>query len=295
MTINKRSLVFLVSTLLVLPLTGSCQSMTTQEERNAREAAAARATKGKALFEEKCRTTAGERIHRTISDIEGVVLLKIRPARGDRELADQMWPGAAFARESPADEYIKTFLGYEHSSSPRGEPVTSTSRGYIGTDFQPNNPSNLPGYRFVDVIDAKDGQRYRYTGSEQVVAKKDVNAPAVKAALQANPKYDLNIYRYTLKKQLATEPSPRYGVTFEDHVAAEERILGIASSTIKVVDLQSKEVLGELTRYAWSPGGPSAANPTPWLTAYRCPDHAVGTNAATRKFADQILIPKRGK
>jgi hypothetical protein len=78
-------------------------------------------------------------------------------------------------------------------------------------------------------------------------------------------------------------------------VIPEERRLGLASSTVKVLDLKTGEVLGEMLRYAWSPGAPSPANPTPWLTAYRCPDHARGTNAATRKFVDQILIPKKGQ
>jgi hypothetical protein len=83
-------------------------------------------------------------------------------------------------------------------------------------------------------------------------------------------------------------------VTFEDHVIPEERVMGIASSTVKVIDLETKEVMGEMIRFAM--GGnvkPSANYPTPWLNAWRCPDHAVGTSAATRKFVDQILIPRK--
>ena len=53
--------------------------------------------------------------------------------------------------------------------------------------------------------------------------------------------------------------------------------------------------MGELIRYAWSPGAPSRINPSPWLTAYRCPDHARGTDPATRKFVYQILIPAKEK
>ena len=269
----------------------ACQGPLTQAERSAREAAVARATKGRALFEEKCRTVAGEKIYRTVRNVEGITLLRIRPVRGDRELSDLMWPGAAFAREASGDEYIVTFLGYEHSSSPEGKPVNSQYRGYIGTDYQPNNASNLPGYRFVDVVNAADGRRYRYTGSQEVVGKKDITAPGVKAALQANPNYDLNVYGYRLRTQPVTGGSPRYAVTFEDHVIAAERAVGVASSTITVIDLETRELLGELTRYAWTPTPSSPINPTPWLTAYRCPDHAVGTGAATRKFVDQILVP----
>ena len=109
----------------------------------------------------------------------------------------------------------------------------------------------------------------------------DVNATNVKIDLERNPNFDLNIYGWVPDKTPSTHPPPRYGVTYEDHVIPEDRYLGIASSTIKVLDLQTQEVMGELTRYAWSPGAPSRVNPSPWLTAYRCPDQAW-TGADTR-------------
>lgn len=251
-----------------------------------------RAEAGKALWEEKCRTVAGEKIYKAVPDVDGLLLLKVRPRVSNREWADPMWPGAAFALEATADGYIESFLGYEHSSSPTGKPVTPTYRGYIGTDFQPKSPSNLPGYRYVDVINDEEGKRYRYTGSDKVIGQKDSTAKGVKMALERNPDYDLNIYRWSLDITPAPEPSPRYGVTFEDHVIPEDRALGVASSTVKVIDLQTGEVLGEMLRYAWSTPA-SAANPNPWLTAYKCPMHPVGADAATRKFVDQILIPRK--
>lgn len=277
---------------VALALLGACTGAPSVSPE-ARETAQVHVAQGKVLFEEKCRTVAGEKIYRKVENVEGIVLLKVRPERGDRELSDRMWPGAAFARESTADWYITSFLGYEHSSSQKGEPVTAQRRGYITSEFRPDNPSNLPGYRFVDVIDEKDGKRYRITGSNKIVGRKDIHAPNVKLELDRNPNYDLNVYRWTLDRVPAPNPSPRYGVTFEDHVLPEERMLGLASSTVKVLDLQTGEVLGELIRYVWSPGGPSRTNPVPWLTAYRCPDHAVGTGEATRKFVDQILIPAK--
>ena len=255
------------------------------------EKKAALARKARALYEEKCRTVAGEKIYRTVLDVEGIVLLKVRPQAGGREWADLMWPGAAFALESRADEYITTFLGYEQSSR-EGVPVTPDRRGYINTNYVPENASNLPGYRYVDVIDEKDGQRYRYTGSNKVVGKKDITAPNVQLGIKNDPTYDLNVYQWTLVKGLAPDPSPRYGVTFEDHVIPDERALGVASSTVRVLDIKTGEVLGEMTRFAWGSTKPSGFNPTPWLTAWKCPAHGVGANAATRKFVDQVLVPR---
>ena len=71
--------------------------------------------------------------------------------------------------------------------------------------------------------------------------------------------YSKTYHRFTLDKTPSPSATPpRYGVTYEDHVIPEDRYLGIASSTIKVLDLETKEVLGEMTRYAWSMAAPSA-------------------------------------
>lgn len=273
-TISRWAGIFLLAAL------AACQ--TRPADLNAGEAAANRALAGKALWEEKCRTVAGEKIYRKVENVDGVLLLKVRPEAGEREWRDRMWPGAAFARESRADEYIKSFLGYEHpiGVDNRTLPITSASRGTVSTDRA--TPGSLPGYRWVEVIDEKDGQRYRYAGRYDEPWKREPE------------RYCNTCTFFVLDKAPATGPIPRYGVTFEDHVIAEDRALGVASSTVKVLDLKTKEVLGEMIRYAWSPGAPSSVNPSPWLTAYRCPDQAW-TGADTRKFVDQILIPTKEK
>lgn len=271
----------LLVTLLSLALTACAQSSQTQRQVAEREATQARMTDGKTLFEEKCASVAGEKIYRKVENVEGVLLMKVRPQAGDREWSNRDWPGAAFARERTGDSYINTFLGYEHASNPAGrnDPITPTNRGYINTD---RRPGGLPGYRWVEVIDAKAGQRYRYAGRYDEPWKTDSS-------------YSKSYVRFNLDRVPSpSDTPPRYGVTWEDHVIPEERYLGVASSTIKVIDLQTNEVLGELTRYAWSPGAPSRVNPSPWLTAYRCPDQAW-TGADTRKFVDQVLIPAKEK
>ncbi len=263
----------LVAALMAVALIACAQA----PQKAEREATQARMTDGKTLFNEKCATVAGEKIYRKIENVEGVLLMKVRPQAGDAEWSNRDWPGAAFARESRADEFIATFLGYEYASNAAGrdDPITPTNRGYVSTN---RRPGGLPGYRWVEAIDDKDGQRYRYA-----------------IAYKPRPTSKVGYIDAILDKTPSTHPAPRYGVTYEDHVIPEERYLGVASSTIKVIDLQTKEVLGEMIRYAWSPGAPSRVNPSPWLTAYRCPDHAVGTSSATRKFVDQILIPAKEK
>lgn len=242
-----------------------------------------RAKTGKALWEEKCRTVAGEKIYRKVENVEGLLLMKVRPQASQRQWADPNWPGAAFALEARADEYINTFLGCEVAAGePTGKPgvLSSKNRGFVTTGCGGDaiSLSTAPGYRWVEVIDSKDGKRYRYLLVEK-----------------PRPTSKIGWIDIVLDKTPSPSPtSPRYGVTFDDHVIPDERYLGLASSTVKVIDLETKEVLGEMLRYAWSVPA-SSANPNPWLTAYKCPGHAVGASAATRKFVDQILIPTKDK
>ncbi len=285
--------------LLLTCLLGALVVTHTFADEAQREATKLRMTEGKALFEEKCKTVAGEKIYKTVPEVEGLLLLKVRPKSGEREQSDLMWPGAAFARETEGDGYITSFLAAEmaRSDGKGGRlPITQKDRGLV-TPVSPEKltPNDRPGYRWVEVLDEKDGKRYRYTGSEKIVGKKDTSAYNVQLALKKNPNYDLNVYQRSLDKVPAPGASPRYGVTFEDHVIPDERQRGLASSTVKVLDLKTGEVLGEMLRYAWSPGAPSPANPTPWLTAYRCPDLSFNTGSATRKFVDQILLPIKGQ
>ncbi|MBK6638446.1 MAG: hypothetical protein IPH08_03410 [Rhodocyclaceae bacterium] len=243
---------------------------------------------GRALWRHKCATEAGEKIYKTVPGVEGVLLLKVRPNVGDRELSDPNWPGAAFAHEYSGEAYITSFLAYEHI---RKEHRSGQRRGSISTGrIDECEDCNFPGYRWVDVIDEKDGKRWRYTGSDKVVGQKDKTAFNVQLELSKNPNYDMNIYRWTLDKKPAPDPAPRYGVTFEDHVVPEDRALGVASSTIKVLNLQINEVMGEMTRYVVA-GTIGKYNPTLWLTAYVCPYGKGQGGAESRKLTDQILVP----
>jgi hypothetical protein len=240
-----------------------------------------RVQRGKALFDEKCKTVAGEKIFKTVADVEGVLLLKLRPKAGEREWADPMWPGAAFAVEPTGEDYLNTFLGAEiplghPPGSPYfGKPPSEEMRGSITPRaLKDLRPIDRPGYRYVDVLDEKDGKRYRYTLVEK-----------------PRPASKIGWVDIVLDKIPAPDPVPRYAVTYEDQVVPEERALLLASSKVKVIDRQTNEVLGEMTRYAWSAGAPTSANPSPWLSAYSCPKSKGLSGYATRMFVDQVLIP----
>ncbi|NSL54672.1 hypothetical protein [Uliginosibacterium aquaticum] len=265
----------LVLAALALPLLAACASGPTPSQRQ-------RADTGHALFEDRCKNVAGIKIYKTVAEVEGIVLLKVRP-RPTSGWADPMWPGAAFALERWADEYISSFLLYENAAgNGDGTPgsITPSDRGYVSS-----RPSAYPGYRYVDVVEEGTGVKWRYSGYYDRPWERDPDRYSSK-----NP-YSF----WKLKREPAPAEGPRYGVTYEDHVIPEERALGLASSTVKVLDLKTNEVLGEFTRYAWTPAKPNSADPSPWLSAYKCPGHAVGADAATRKFVDQVLLPRKDK
>ena len=261
----------LAACLLGLAITAQAYNPNNREEYLAKIKAA------EALYKEKCAKVAGIRIYKTVPEVEGLLLMKIRPNRTDRELADPNWPGAAFGREARGDDYITSFLGRE---SPTQGPIDPQHRGHIGTKYPPN-PGNLPGYRWVEVIDPQDGLRYRYSASYE-------------ERWQNDKKYLKGDFWFNLDKTPSpSKTPPRYAVTFEDHVIPEERALWVASSTVKVLDLKTNEVLGEMTRYAISYIHAPRYS-MPWLNHSECPlMHATGDSDSTRQFVDQILIPKK--
>jgi hypothetical protein len=221
-----------------------------------------RQIKAQFMFAERCRT-AGEKIHKTVENVEGVYLMKIRPPAIN--YGDQFRLDDPYGRDLGGMGYVQTFLRGSYQAETSGTPL-------------PSSPQRL-GYLYVEALDAQDGKRYRYTGAKKVVRKKDVSAPGVQFDLKRKPSYDLNIYEFVLDKARGTGSAPRYGVTYDDISTREEREYWIAGSSLKVVDLQTNEVIAERVGYMmdWAQGS-SAGGRSPWLLA---------ANTACPKFADR--------
>jgi hypothetical protein len=237
----------------------------------------------KALYEDRCAKVAGEKIYKTVHNVDRVLLLNIPAMGSEREWFQRDWPGAAFAeqRAGGLEGLLNHFLWYEERLAGGMRTITAAK-------------TDLPGYRYVDVFDEKDGQRYRYTGSMKATGKKDVNAEGVRRELARDPNYDLNVYNYKLDRVIAPEkPTSRYGIRFEDHVIPEERALWVASGTIKVIDLQTMEVLGEMTRYAIAYTRPGPGASPPWLRVKICGGQGLAN--VDRTFVDQVLKPAKGE
>jgi hypothetical protein len=119
---------------------------------------------GRRLFDERCKTVAGQKIYRTVDGVEGIVLVKLRHEAPAGALDDKDWPGAAFAREAWDEGYIKSFLAYEVSNTnAKGEPIPinpPAKRGGLRLEPRGDEPEIRPGYRYVDVQDDVNAEQW---------------------------------------------------------------------------------------------------------------------------------------
>lgn len=241
----------------------------------------ARQQKSAAMFRKHCET-AGEKIHRTVDNVEGVYLLKIRPA--GTNFSNQFALDDPYGHEGGGDLYIRAFL--REQIKPK----------------QPN-PAGAPprnGYRYVDVDEGWG--RYRYTGRW-----KDVLVTS-SVLMGGDGKHQFYSNQFVLDKMLTTEPAPRYGVTYDDLSTEEDRKYWIAGSSLRVIDLQTQEVIAERIGYMWDPAqGATGGGRSPWLMAanYACPGFQRNPNlpippgqgasaqlGQAEDFVEKILIPK---
>lgn len=270
----KRPNLFALAIAVLLTATSAATLAETPKERLA---------KAEAMFQERCKK-AGEFIHRTADNVEGIFLMKLRPSKINFQ--DQFAMDDPYGADVPGDGHIINFL---------------RARNAKGSLVEQGGVTN--GYRYVEAVDPSDGKRYRYTGSMKVVGRKDASAYNIQVELKRNPNYDLNNYAFTLDRTSATGPSPRYGVTYDDVSTREDRDYWIAGSSLKVIDLKTNEVMAERIGYMMDRGqGNTSGGRSPWLLAefYACPAFPVTPGGQpfkmhqARDFVEKILVIKQG-
>ncbi|MFN4116509.1 MAG: hypothetical protein ACK4F7_08430 [Inhella sp.] len=258
---------------LALGISG-CESEKTKQD----EAYQARYAKAKALFEERCKT-AGVVIHRTVKDVEGIELLRIRKPTpwGGKEYFDPVWEEAAMAGTSQGDDFIKDFLLSEVRLASHPDHRFALRRPE--RPLQQGELPMRPGYRFIEYADPADGIRYRYT------------LPYVMSPSVHGREGDV-------QREPATGKPPRYAFTYEGIVEPADRALWVAGVRLRAIDRQTGEVLGELTRYVFDPGfGVSTTGRWPWQSTHtqsttQCPSKSSEPfGLAHRHFVDTVLVP----
>ena len=192
----------------------------------------------KALFDARCKG-AGEKIIRTVENVDGVVWMKWRDKLDVNDDYDQFKLSDPYGRDCHAEECIEQLL-----------------RATKGLDLDPNKKEPFhSGYRFAESVDPATNQLNRYT--RQLYRPHD-----------REPKYTESLVRAELIPQPMAQRAARYGITWDDISTREDREFWIAGGSIKVFDLQTNEVIAERIGYMMdrSQGDKSGAR-SPWLAA----------------------------
>ncbi|WP_139826112.1 hypothetical protein [Derxia lacustris] len=241
-------------------------------------------------WQQRC-ARAGVFIHRTVDNVEGVLLMKPRPARPN--LDRQFDLDDPYGNDVGGDEYIAMFLRSARRSALPPSPAL------------PGIPPRA-GYRYVEMVDPADGRRYRYSGELgplPAAAIVPTDLPwLMKVGVGGRPvRTELPRAEFHLRREPAPGPAPRYGVTWEDISTREERQLWIAGSSLKVVDLQTGEVIAERIGYM----ARMYRSDAPWHSAtdYACPgftripgdglrfEGPPAQAGQTQVFVEQVLRP----
>jgi hypothetical protein len=252
-----------------------CLTACTAVDEQAKQQAATRKARQETamrMWKERCETKAGEKIYRTVDNVEGIFLMKIRPS-GVMNYGDQFRMDDPYGSDVTGDGYIRSFLkGHDSDERSPDEDLT-----------------HLPnGFRYVETRDAQDGRIYRYTGR-------------IEEPWLTNKAYLKGYTRFVLDKVPVMVSTARYGITYDDMSTLGEREYWIAGSSLRVVDLQSNDVIAERIGYMvdWAQGS-LAGGRSPWLFAAdnACPYFAQRHGALaqlgqTARFVEKVLKPSK--
>ncbi len=110
---NQARMRFYVVWLVIVPAGFLALILPSPKEYKAAKERKQRYETGKAIFAERCKN-AGEKIYKTVDNVEGIMLLKVRTIKPYSSIngasKDAMWESAAAAREPKDMGYIAQFL-----------------------------------------------------------------------------------------------------------------------------------------------------------------------------------------
>lgn len=225
----------------------------------------------KAHFDERCKA-AGEKINRTVDNVDGVIWMKWRPAGLNRE---QFTIDDPYGKDCSMEGCIFRLL--------RGNEMRGSGRDSAG---QPSH-----GYRFVETIDPRDGILYRYSASFKNIADvpKEQFAQHVRRTghgAEADGRF------LELQREPVGGYSARFGIAWEDVSTPEDRRYWIAGGVLRVIDLETGEIIAQRLGYLIDTGQGSTAgarDPWGWAKSYapQCPVH----HESTWNFVMRILQP----
>ena len=238
-----------------------------------------------AQFEMRCKS-AGEKIARTVDNVEGVVWMKWRDKPAYNADTDQFRRDDPYGRDCEGKFCIAQLLR-----------VTS------GAALNPEEGKlHSTGYRFVETVDPRDGQPYRYVGVIKLPAAWTPEK-IEEHRKQTGAEVPAFSYRFHAEPHPIKAVTARYGVTWDDVSTPEDRKYWIAGGSTKIVDLTNNEVIAERIGYMMDRGlGSQAGFRSPWGFAPEtaCPPfpRSEGGGAfrshRSRNFINRVLVPTTG-
>ena len=232
-----------------------------KEEIQAQEEWDRKYKEAEAVFNEQCKT-AGEKIYRTVDNVEGIMLLKIPQEDIFSHGSDPTWQDAALgAVNGKKSSFINMFLQYKAIPNDGNSIIKFTNEEKIY-----ENHTYYKGYNFVD-IKKNTGQVIRYN-----------------RILENNDLLD------NVESNIHPEKPARYAVTYETEVYPN---YWIAGAKIIILDTQTDEIIAEKNWYIFDRGlGSKSGARTPWLYADTC-GHLNASQSEIRLFVDKVLQPKQ--
>lgn len=233
-----------------------------------------------AHFEMRCKS-AGEKITKVVEDVDGIVWMKWRTE--EINFGDQFKLDDPYGADCRGEECIKKLL-----------------RVTRGGELDPDEAKqHAQGYRYVETTNPNNGMRYRYVG---VIKSIHTRTPEQIKEYIRNTGIDpgAHVYGFELERHHIDHYSARYGVTWEDISTIEDREFWVAGGALKVVNLQTNQVLAERLGFMIDKGlGSTAGFRQPWSFAQdnACPKHYQGTSVSysekTLPFITKIIIPSK--
>ena len=229
--------------------------------------------KGKALFEERCKT-AGEKVYRTADNVEGVTLLKVWDTEYPETDNIQLWEYAGLPMQSTTYGYMYGFLGWRIKK--------------IRNDLDNLYSNNIS----EDVISSYDIRAI----DERYIIQRGYHYVDIK---QENGKYLRYSFKNPYDKELievVTSPisiPSYYAVTFDNFIDLEERKYWIAHTRATIIDTRTNEVMATKDWYSFEPEQGYANSFYPmWLDADTCPSTKYFSGGQIELFTQSVLNPK---
>ncbi len=220
-----------------------------------------------------CAKDGGDQIYKTVENVQGVLQMKARNPDYYRKPDGTLYNAMAdqYGMNDPYGRAIQdSFEIYSHvgMSSIRPEAPSRGKQGYWFIEQQPNQAS-------------PEGRGYRRSYLSAVESPPD---------LQSRTTTDKPVYEVKQMSNVSTLRS-RYGYLTEDLTTEEMRDNWIGAGRIKVIDLQTNEVLAERKGYFRASGNLLPSGADRWTSSGSEGQDRICPPGSIWRFLHAVLIP----